>query len=145
MKPLDAIDRQLVALLQDNARTSTVALAKAVGLSRSAVQERLQRLENAGVIAQYTVRLGQGADPLQAWLLLRYADGFSCDDVMPLLGAMAEVQVCHSVAGDIDLYVLVQAPTPTALADLRERIAGFKGVDDVTTVPVLRVMLDRRG
>jgi DNA-binding Lrp family transcriptional regulator len=57
MKPLDAIDRQLIALLQDNARLSTVALAKAVGLSRSTVQERLQRLENAGVIAQYTVRL----------------------------------------------------------------------------------------
>jgi DNA-binding Lrp family transcriptional regulator len=144
MKPLDAIDRQLVALLQDNARTSTVALAKAVGLSRSSVQERLQRLEAAGVIAQYTVRLGQGADPLQAWLLLRYADGFTCDDVMPLLVALPEVQVCHSVAGDIDLYVLVHCPTPTALADLRERVAAYTGVDDVTTVPVRRVMLDRR-
>ena len=143
-KPLDAIDRQLVALLQDNARTSTVALAKAVGLSRSAVQERLQRLEGAGVIAQYTVRLGSGGDPLQAWLFLRYAEGFSCDDVMPVLSALPAVQLCHSVAGEIDLMVLVHAPTPNALADLREQVAAFKGVDDVTTVPVLRVKLDRR-
>lgn len=144
MKPLDDIDRKLIALLQDNARLSTVALAKAVALSRSAVQERLQRLESAGVIAQYTVRLGSGGDPLQAWLFLRYADSFSCDDVMPLLAAMPEVQMCHSVAGEIDLLVLVQAHTPTALAELRERIAALKGVDDVTTVPVLRVTLDRR-
>jgi len=144
MKTLDAIDRKLVALLQDNARLSTVALAKAVALSRSTVQERLQRLETAGVIAQYTVRLGQHGDPLQAWLLLRYADGFSCDDVMPLLAGLPAVQLCHSVAGDTDLMVLVRVDTPTALADLRERIAGYKGVDDVTTVPVLRVMLDRR-
>lgn len=144
MKTLDAIDRKLVALLQDNARTSTVALAKSVGLSRSTVQERLRRLEDAGVIAQYTVRLGQGGDPLQAWLLLRYADGFSCDDVMPLLEALPAVQLCHSVAGDIDLMVLVHVDTPSALADLREHIAMFKGVDDVTTVPVLRVTLDRR-
>lgn len=143
MKILDATDRTLIALLQDNARLSTVALAKAVGLSRSTVQERLQRLESAGVIAQYTVRLGQGGDPLQAWLLLRYADGFSCDDVMPLLSALPAVQLCHSVAGETDLMVLVRVPTPTALADLRERIAAFKGVDDVTTVPVLRVTLDR--
>jgi DNA-binding Lrp family transcriptional regulator len=143
MKVLDATDRALIALLQDNARLSTVALAKAVGLSRSTVQERLQRLESAGVIAQYTVRLGQGGDPLQAWLLLRYADGFSCDDVMPLLSALPAVQLCHSVAGETDLMVLVRVPTPTALADLRERIAAFKGVDDVTTVPVLRVTLDR--
>ena len=143
MKTLDDIDHRLIALLQDNARLSTVALAKAVGLGRSTVQERLQRLEAAGVIAQYTVRLGQGGDPLQAWLLLRYADGFSCDDVMPLLTALPQVQQCHSVAGDIDLLVLVRADTAGQLADLRERIAGFKGVDDVTTLTVLRVMLDR--
>jgi Lrp/AsnC family transcriptional regulator, leucine-responsive regulatory protein len=144
LKSLDTTDRKLIALLQDNARLSTVALAKAVGLSRSTVQERLQRLESAGVIAQYTVRLGSAGDPLQAWLFLRYADGFSCDDVMPLLEALPSVRWCHSVAGDIDLLVLVQADTPGALADLRERIAGFKGVDDVTTVPVLRTTLDRR-
>jgi DNA-binding Lrp family transcriptional regulator len=144
MKALDAIDRQLIALLQDNARLSTVALAKTVGLSRTTVQERLQRLEQAGVIAQYTVRLGAGGDPLQAWLLLRYADGFSCDDVMPLLTDLPAVRLCHSVAGETDLMVLVQVDTPSMLADLRERIAGFKGVDDVTTVPVLRTTLDRR-
>jgi DNA-binding Lrp family transcriptional regulator len=144
MKTLDAIDRRLIALLQDNARLSAVALAKAVGLSRSSVQERLQRLESAGVIAQYTVRLGAGGDPLQAWLLLRYADGFSCDDVMPLLEDLPAVQQCHSVAGDIDLLVLVRVDTSGALADLRERVAAFKGVDDVTTLPVLRVLLDRR-
>lgn len=144
MKTLDETDRQLIALLQDNARLSTVALAKAVGLSRTTVQERLQRLENAGVIAQYTVRLGSGGDPLQAWLMLRYADGFSCDDVMPLLSSQPQVRLCHSVAGELDLLVLVQVDTPGQLADLRERIAGFKGVDDVTTVPVLRTTLDRR-
>ncbi|HZX77404.1 Lrp/AsnC family transcriptional regulator [Lysobacter sp.] len=144
MKTLDETDRQLIALLQDNARLSTVALAKAVGLSRTTVQERLQRLENAGVIAQYTVRLGSGGDPLQAWLMLRYADGFSCDDVMPLLSSLPQVRLCHSVAGELDLLVLVQVDTPGQLADLRERIAGFKGVDDVTTVPVLRTTLDRR-
>ncbi|MBC7991245.1 MAG: Lrp/AsnC family transcriptional regulator [Luteimonas sp.] len=144
MKTRDAIDDKLIALLQDNARLSTVALAKAVGLSRSTVQERLQRLEQAGVIAQYTVRLGSGGDPLQAWLFLRYADGFSCDDVMPLLAGLPQVQLVHSVAGEIDLLVLVQAGSPGMLADLRERIAAFKGVDDVTTVPVLRATLDRR-
>jgi DNA-binding Lrp family transcriptional regulator len=145
MKTLDDIDRQLIALLQDNARLSTVALAKAVGLSRSTVQERLQRLESGGVIAQYTVRLGSGGDPLQAWLLIRYADGFSCDDVMPLLAQLPQVRFCHSVAGEIDLMVLVQAPAPGALADLREAVMSMKGVDDVTTVPVLRTMLDRMG
>lgn len=144
MKLLDAVDRKLIALLQDDARLSTVALAKAVGLSRSTVQERLQRLKSTDVIAQYTLRLGSAGDSLQAWLFLRYAEGFSCDDVMPLLSEIPAVQLCHSVAGDIDLLVLVKTPTPTELADLRERIVAFRAVDDVTTIPVLRVTLDRR-
>ena len=144
MKTLDEIDHRLIALLQDNARLSTVHLAKAVGLSRSTVQERVARLEAAGVIAQYTVRLGGQGDRLRAWLLLRYADGFTCDDVMPALATLPQVQACHSVAGEIDLMVLVDAGTPAALADLRETVAALKGVDDVTTLPVLRTLLERR-
>lgn len=143
MKTLDDIDRHLIALLQDNARLSTVQLAKAVGLARSSVQERIARLEAAGVIAQYTVRLGSGGDPLRAWLLLRYADGFGCEDVMPKLADIPQVKSCHSVAGEIDMLVLVEADTPGMLADLRERIAALKGVDDVTTFPVLRTLLER--
>lgn len=143
MKTLDDIDRKLIALLQDNARLPTVALAKAVGLSRSAVQERVQRLEAAGVIAQYTLRLGRDGDPLRAWLLLRYAEGFSCDDVVPPLVALTQVRLIHSVAGETDLMVLVDTRGPGELADLRERVAAMKGVDDVTTIPVLRTALDR--
>lgn len=143
MKTLDDTDRKLIALLQDNARLSTVALAKAVGLARSSVQERLQRLESAGVIAQYTLRLGSGGDPLRAWLLLRYGEGFSCDDVVPPLVALPQVRAIHSVAGEIDLMVLVETAGPGELADLRERIAALKGVDDVTTLPVLRTALAR--
>jgi Lrp/AsnC family leucine-responsive transcriptional regulator len=143
MKTPDAIDQRLIALLQDHARTPVAALAKAVGLSRSAVQERLQRLERSGVIAQYTLRLG--AEPgLQAWLLVRHAEGFSCDDVLPQLSGWPQVRLCHSLAGEIDLLVLVQAAHPAELADLRERVAALKGVDDVTTAPVLRSLLDRR-
>lgn len=143
MKTLDDIDRRLIALLQDNARLSTVQLAKAVGLARSSVQERIQRLEAAGVIAQYTVRLGGSGDPLRAWLLLRYADSFGCDDVMPVLADIPQVRACHSVAGEIDMLVLVEADTPGTLSDLRERIAAVKGIDDVTTFPVLRTLLER--
>jgi DNA-binding Lrp family transcriptional regulator len=144
-KTLDATDRQIIAALQDNARLPLVSLAKLVGLSRSAVQERLQRLERTHVIEKYTVRLGAGGmHKSQAWFLLTHRDGFSCDDVMPLLLEMPEVKFCQSVAGEIDLMVLVQTDSLAELAKLRERVVDMKGVDDVTTIPVLDVKLDRR-
>jgi Lrp/AsnC family transcriptional regulator, leucine-responsive regulatory protein len=145
MKTPDAIDRQLIALLQDSARLPLVTLAKSVGLSRSAVQERLQRLERSNVIEKYTVRVGAaGQRKLQAWLFLSHSDGFSCDDVMPTLLGMPEVMLCQSVAGDVDLMVLVHTDSSAELAQLREQVVAVKGIDDVTTISVLDVKLDRR-
>ena len=60
---LDAIDRKLIALLQADARASATALARDAGLSRTAIQERMARLERAGVILGYTVRLVERPRP----------------------------------------------------------------------------------
>ncbi|HEY1386577.1 MAG TPA: AsnC family transcriptional regulator, partial [Dongiaceae bacterium] len=55
---LDDTDRRLISLLRANARMPTAALGRHLGLSRSAVQERLKRLERDGVITGYTIVLG---------------------------------------------------------------------------------------
>jgi Lrp/AsnC family transcriptional regulator, leucine-responsive regulatory protein len=144
MKALDEIDRKLIALLQDDARTSMLALAKAVQLSRSAVQERLSRLESSGVISQYTVRLGKVEGRFEAWLMVNHAEGYTCDDLMPLLTSIPAVRLCHSLAGGVDLMVLVETASPAELAELRERILMTRSVASVTTSVVLRSLLDRR-
>lgn len=144
MKPLDDVDHRLLALLADNARRPLVALAKAVGLSRSAVQERLQRLERSGAIAGYTIRRGRdGPAPVQAWLQLRFRPGKACADVMGALSDMEAVRTCHSVAGDVDLLVLVECAAIADVGHVRERIAALPAVASVTTLPVLAVQLQR--
>ena len=71
---LDDLDRRLIAELSADARLTQVALAARVGLSRSAVQERLKRLERDGVILGYTLRLGLDSAPgVRAYLLVRGA------------------------------------------------------------------------
>jgi Lrp/AsnC family transcriptional regulator, leucine-responsive regulatory protein len=144
MKALDEIDRRLIALLQDDARAPVVGLARAVGLSRSAVQERLARLEDAGVIAQYTLRLGKAEGRIEAWLMIRHAEGFTCDDILPLLQSLPSVRLCHSLAGDVDLLVLVETGSPGELAELREQVLLQRTVENVTTSVVLQSLLDRR-
>jgi Lrp/AsnC family transcriptional regulator, leucine-responsive regulatory protein len=146
MKPLDAIDQKLLGLLQDNARTPLVALAKAIGLSRSAAQERLARLEKSGVIKKYTVEIQKNthAQPvISAWFSIKFLQGFSCNDVMPYLLPIAEIKLCHSLAGEIDLLVFVQTFSLDRLADLRETVLALKGVDVVSTQTVLKTRLDR--
>ena len=145
MKPLDAIDSRLLALLLDDARMPLVALAKRIGLSRSAAQERLKRLERDGVIEKYTLRLAAPTESgVQAWFAVRLAQGFSCNDVIDALAALPEVRLCHSIAGEIDLLILVESGYVARLAELRECVLMLKGVDAVTTTMVLNTPLDRR-
>lgn len=138
-KPLDAKDQQIVALLRANARMSLATLAKKVDLSRSAAQERLRRLEKNGVIAGYTIQLGSDQDKVsRAWLMLRYQPGTLCANLAPLLQKMHAVRLCHSLAGAVDMLVLVEAATPASLTAVRAQIAALPGIAEVTTAPVMK-------
>lgn len=146
MAAMDDKDRHILAVLQDDARAPLVAIAKAVGLSRSATQERLRRLERSGTIAGYTVRLAEGAAPsrVRAWLSIRHAPGRSCAHLVPLLAPMPEIRTLQSVAGPVDLLALAEAASVADLTELRERIMALPGVAGVETAVVLAEHLDRR-
>lgn len=144
MKKLDDVDRRLLALLKDDARLPTAALAKSIGLSRTATQERVARLEKSGVIEGYTARVASSARPeVNAWLAVRFMQGISCENVVPQLGALPQVRLAHSVAGPVDLWVLVGAESVAEVAEIRERVRAFRGVAAVETTQVLAVQIDR--
>ena len=135
---IDDIDRGLLTCLRQNARMPLTAIAKTVGLSRGSAQDRLRRLERQGVILGYTVRLRAPSDaPLQAWFAVNLTPGLTCAHVAAALLARPEVTNCYSLAGPIDLLVLVQAPNAEALGAHRESIAGISGINSVQTLTVL--------
>ncbi len=142
---LDELDSRILALLEANGRESATKLAAKVGLSRSAVQERVARLERDGVIQGYTVRLGLDARPpgVDAYLSVRLS-GPVCPRVAPLLKDLPEVLCIESLAGELDMLIRVRAADLAALSALRERVARIPEVRSVTTAPVLAVHLDRR-
>ncbi len=147
MKVLDLIDQKILMLLKDNARLPLVAIARTVGLSRSATQERLSRLEKTGVIEKYTVQIKSGSETgpvISAWFSVKLLRGFNCDDVMPHLIPMPEIELCQSIAGEVDLLIYCHVHSSELLASLRENILALKGVDTVSTQTVLRTQLDRR-
>src|SRR4051794_11062380 len=141
---LDDTDRRLIAELQADGRLTQVALAARVGLSRTAVQERIARLEREGVIRGYTVRLGDpGAGTrMRAYLLVK--GGASHDRAAKLLEAFPEVKVADSVSGNIDLILQLETETLDDVNRVRAEVAKLPGVASTETLLVMEQRFDRR-
>jgi len=135
---LDEKDRLLLAALQRNARESLVGLARAVGLSRTATQERLRRLERSGVIKGYTVRIMPEQHPgVLALVAVTFEPGRRCEHVLPRLSGLPEIVACHSLAGPIDLMLTVSCDSNATLDRIRATVASTPGVATALTHVVL--------
>lgn len=136
---LDPKDRILITALRSNARESIVSLARRVGLSRSATQDRLQRLEKRGIIRGYTVLLGtDGPARTRALLAVSFKPGFQCEHVLPHLKSLPEIQTCLALAGPTDLMLTVEAASTAAIEDVRAAVANVPGIATVNTHFVLK-------
>jgi Lrp/AsnC family transcriptional regulator, leucine-responsive regulatory protein len=142
-KTLDQIDEKIVMLLRDDARMPLVTLAKRIGLSRSATQERLRRLEANGTIAGYTIRFKAPDDTaVRVWMLIEFEPSILCVDVVPPLMRHPEIRMCHSLSGKPDLIVLAELTSHERIMALRESIAGIPGIATVQTAPMLKAHFD---
>lgn len=144
MIKLDETDRQILRELQADGRLTHVALAARVGLSRSAVQERIARLEDGGVILGYTVRLGRPGAPAGMRAYIHVRGGSSHDRVAKALESLPEVKVADSVSGDIDLILQVEVEHVEGLNRLRDEIGKLPGVASTQTLLVMAARFDRR-
>ncbi len=138
VRELDAKDRQLIHLLAQNARRPLTSLAKAIGLSRSATQERLQRLEDSRAILGYTVRTGLAdRKHIEFWLIVKLNPGVTCLQTVPVIKSFAGADEVYALAGDVDLLVHGSADSTEAISNTRDEIASLPTVADVRTYSVL--------
>ena len=133
---LEAIDRAIARELADDGRCSFTDLAERVGLSVSAVHQRVRRLEQRGVIKGYNARLDADAVglPLSAFISLTPTDPGAPDDYPQRLESIREIESCYSVAGDYSYVLLVRVGSPVLLEDLLRRIREAAKVSTKTTV-----------
>jgi DNA-binding Lrp family transcriptional regulator len=141
---LDATDRELLSLLQTNARESVTTLGKKLGVARTTVLARLKRLEDSGVITGYSVRLNQATleKSLQAYVGLSVAPK-SGRDVLKRLNKMPEIKLVCSVSGEFDYVAWIRAETPDALDRLLDEIGDIDGVSKTNTSVVLAERINR--
>jgi DNA-binding Lrp family transcriptional regulator len=140
----DALDRELLALLQANARTSTADLARQLGTARTTVIARLARMERERVIAGYTVRLGQDVRDmgLQAFVGITVQPKAG-REVVQHLSRMPEVRQLCAVSGEFDYVVLLRAETALRMNTLLDEMGNFEGVVKTTTSVALEWKIDR--
>ncbi|MGH6944627.1 MAG: Lrp/AsnC family transcriptional regulator [Geminicoccaceae bacterium] len=102
---LDAVDRRLLRLLEDDARSSIADLARGLSMSAPSAAERLRRLEDAGVIRRFTIEIDPAAlgCPLVACIRVRPIAG-RLQKVAALLAEIPEVVECDRITGD-DCFV----------------------------------------
>lgn len=125
---IDETDRALIDLLQTNARLPVTTLAKRLGLARTTVQARLDRLERSGAIQGYAVRLNEALRlPLRATVLVSI-EPRSAPTVLGRLKSLPEVRRVHTTSGRWDLIVTLEAATTEALDETLDRIGEAKGV-----------------
>jgi len=135
---LDALDRQLLARLQTNAREPTAALARALQVSRTTIQSRIRRLERRGVIAGYTLRLSSDYErrKIRAHVLIN-ARPQAWPRTEQQLARIPQVTALHSVSGIYDLIAIIAADSMEELDQLMERIGSLEGVDKTTSSIIL--------
>jgi Lrp/AsnC family leucine-responsive transcriptional regulator len=133
---VEETDRAIVAALAVDGRLSYTDLAERVGLSVSAVHQRVRRLEQRGVIKGYAARIDHDALGLSmtAFVAIRPLDPSQPDDAPDRLSKLPQIESCYSVAGEDFYLLLVRVETPLALERLLQEIRTAANVTTRTTV-----------
>ncbi|WP_144874369.1 Lrp/AsnC family transcriptional regulator [Microbacterium sp. 1.5R] len=141
----DSVDRAILAEISRDGRATLAQLSETVGLSVSAVQSRLRRLEGRGVITGYRAVLDpeQVGAPLSAFIEITPLDPAQPDDAPELLEHLTAIEACHSIAGDASYMLFVRVATPRHLEELVRDIRLAANVNTRTTV-VLQTYYEHR-
>ncbi|PKF51065.1 Lrp/AsnC family transcriptional regulator [Enterovibrio nigricans] len=138
LQSLDKLDRKILSNLLSNGRESIANLSRNVGLSRTAVSERINRLEKTGIIKGYTaqIRIDNSSNTASCYLLISCEKGRK-QDVSAYLKEIPEVRSTSIVGGSFDIIALVEASDLQSIHYLASEIEGFCGIRTLQTTVVL--------
>jgi DNA-binding Lrp family transcriptional regulator len=141
---MDETDRRLLHALRDDARAPTARLARQLGLSRTTVQSRLERLERSGVITGYTVRLSDAHQQgqIHAYVMMTVSARQTAA-VVSAVRRMAPVRLLQSVSGPFDLIAEIVTPSVAEMDEAIDALGALDGVERTTSSVVLSTKIDR--
>ena len=142
---MEQTDEQILALLSRDGRMSFTELGRKVGLSTSATQQRVRRLEQRGIITGYRadVDAAKVGRPLPAFIEIQPLSAAVADSAPGYLASLPQITSCYSVAGNASYLCLAQVGSAEELDGLLNLIRRELSVRTVTTI-VLRTAFRHR-
>ncbi|WEX74901.1 Lrp/AsnC family transcriptional regulator [Sinorhizobium numidicum] len=140
----DSIDRNLISMLEENARLPASELARRVGLARSSVQERIERLERRGIILGYRAIVGRHlvAQSIFAYLFIATAPR-AAQRLFAILREYPEILAADATSGPANIMCRVCVNFLEDLDALIEDLAKMEGIESVTSSVVLSNKINR--
>ncbi len=131
---MDETDHRLLSLLRQDARLSIADLAHKLAVSRGTVTNRITKLEDAGIIVGYTVRVRPDVqrDDIKAWMSIA-VDGNRTRSVIASLLGEPNIATLHDTNGRWDLLAELRAENLQELGKTLERIRLVKGISNTET------------
>jgi len=144
--PPDAIDLQILDLLQDNCKQPLASIGQKVGLTASSVMERIHKLEQAGVITGYSARV----DPrrlgreVTAFIGVQISHPRAIAAFEREIAHLDDVLDCHHVTGGHTLMLKIKTESTETLERLIDRMRSVEGVMRTETMVVLSTHSERQ-
>lgn len=137
-------DEELLSILRCNARASVSDIARATGVSRTAVQNRINKLENNGIIKAYSIVLGSeySHQMISANVSLKVHPNLR-KNISITLRKMHQISHIYSISGEFDLLVTVQAATLEKLSNTLDIVCALDGVERTNSSIILDTIFER--
>lgn len=141
---IDGKDKQLIALLSTNSRASTANLARMLGMSRTTVTSRIERLEKRGVITGYTVQFSEDYERgrIQAHAMIS-SDPKSSAHIVRTLNKIPAIRALHAVNGVYEMLALISAESTQHLDEVLDLIGNIEGISKTTSSIILSTKFSR--
>jgi DNA-binding Lrp family transcriptional regulator len=140
----DPTDGAILALLREDGRASTAQLGRRLGLSRTTVHSRIERLLARKVITGFTVRMGpdQERAQIQAHVMITLVPKLQAR-AEAALRRLPEVRKLYAVSGQHDCIAIVVTDSVGEMDRLLDMIGSLDGIDRTVSSIVLSTRIDR--
>ncbi|MDT7875200.1 MAG: Lrp/AsnC family transcriptional regulator [Sulfolobaceae archaeon] len=142
---LDDVDKKILKILQENARTPFSKVAKMLNLSESTIHMRIKRLKDNGVIKGFYVDINPEAIGynIMAFVLIK-ADPKKYEEILKRITEFKEVFEIFDVTGEYYALLKVRVKSREELASVLDKIGNMEGVTSTYTMFVLRTIKETK-